>query len=233
MTLLHSPIKSPIRSPIFGPQNGNGAAPSAPIVLTATDHFFTFATTPTGSSKALGSVAADRVTAIEIAWQDTGTTKTLDSVTVGGASATRVVRFAGVATDRNVEIWAIDSGSLSSLSAATTANIVLTFSAGNTGVVVQVHKLTGTTATASSTSTGTTSVSGTVPTNGAAVVGCLNSNISAASISGVTTDYNQAETNSLAFTGIHGSTTTSGSVTATFSGTSSSTRMVVAVFSPR
>ncbi|RWA70452.1 MAG: hypothetical protein EOQ28_20820 [Mesorhizobium sp.] len=212
---------------LFG--SGSGGGGGTPVALTATDHFRDFNGTVTGTNKSLGTTAADRLKAISIAWQDAGTTKTLDTVTVGGASATRIIRFVTGSTDRNVEIWTIDSGSLSTLSASTTANVVVTWSSGNTGVVIQIYKLTGSTATQTS-SSGTTSVSVTVPTDGAAIVACMNTGITAASISNVTEDYNQAETASNNMRGIMGSTTTSGALTSTFSDTSSSTRMFAMTF---
>jgi hypothetical protein len=83
-----------------------------------------------------------------------------------------------------------------------------------------------------STTTGTTSVTITVPDSGAAIVACGQSTIDAGSISNVTEDYNQAETGSNNQRGIIGSTTTSCSLTSTYSGTGTSTRMVAATYAP-
>jgi len=81
-----------------------------------------------------------------------------------------------------------------------------------------------------STATGTSSVSATVPINGCALVVLKNDN--AASISNVTEDYSQVETNTNSVRGVHGSTITAGAFTSTMTGTQSLPLMAAATFAP-
>lgn len=186
------------------------------------------------ASLSIGSTAADRVTAIGFDTQNQGTASTITGVTCGGNAMTRRVRDNASAGDRHAEIWEIDSGTGSPLAAATSAVFQFTMSTGNLGYVCQVYKITASAVGGGSggSATGSTSVTGTVPANGAAIVVCGQTNINAGSISNVTEDYNQAETASNNQRGIIGSTTTAGSLTSTYSGTGTSTRMVMATYSP-
>ena len=207
---------------------------SPPVAITATGNYFGFSTSPWSSaSQSIGSVAADRVTALSVDLQNIGTTSTITGITCGGVAMTRRVINNASAVDSKVSIWEVASGTATALAAATTAVFAITVSTGNIGGVAQAYKITGSAVgggSGSTTTTGTTSVTITVPGAGGALVACGQTNINAGSINNVTTDYNQAETTSNNERGIMGSTTTSGSLTSTYSGTGSSVRMVAATY---
>ncbi|RVD39056.1 hypothetical protein EN742_16075 [Mesorhizobium sp. M4A.F.Ca.ET.020.02.1.1] len=179
-----------------------------------------------------GATAANRLLFISIAYDHFSSTRTLDTVTVGGASATRLVRAQGAAAVRNAEVWVVDAGSGSSISASTSGNVVLTFSGTGLAATIVVCRATEASQTASSTSTGTTSATITIPASGAALFAFCNNGSGTGSLSNITEDYNSNSSTDMR--GIHGSkaSTPGESVTSTFSGTASGSQMAAVAIQP-
>lgn len=188
--------------------------------------------TITGAGMSFGATAADRLLYISVAYDHFSNTRTLDSVTVGGAVATRLVRAQGLAAVRNAEIWVVDAGSGSSIASATSGNVVLTFSSNGLAGTIAVYRATGASQTASSTATGTTSATITIPPGGEALFAFCNNGSGTGSLSNITEDYNSNSSTDMR--GIHGSkaSTPGESVTSTFSGTASGSQMAAVAIQP-
>jgi len=78
-------------------------------------------------------------------------------VTVGGATASRVVRTVAGAANSDVEIWVIDSGVGTALESVTSAVVVVSFRSASIASSIVVFKGTGYGTTADATNTGTSS----------------------------------------------------------------------------
>lgn len=169
------------------------------------------ATTHTVAGRSFGAADATRIIAASIAWVDTSFGgSTLNSVTIGGVSATRAIRSAAAGNFNNAEIWyaAVPTG--------TTGDVVLTFSNGSVsrvsvGVYSLINLVSG---TPSHTGTGTTTASISV-VNGDFVVavGCRTNDSVDYTLSNVTIDADLAPSSS--HRGIHGHTTATSTTTLT------------------
>ncbi len=102
--------------------------------LTASAVSGTDATTYTFSAQALGTAASDRYILIGAVARATAS-RTLDSVTVGGVSATAIVNHE--ASSSNSGLW------LAAVPTGTTGDVVLTFSAGMLRAGIAVWRLDG------------------------------------------------------------------------------------------
>jgi hypothetical protein len=116
-------------------------------------------TTYTFSGASIGAVDATRKTVIAVVSRTAGTTITLNSATIGGSAATALVNAKhSSGNTQHAALFIIDSGSGSGLSAATTADITVTFSSAATRCAVGVYRLTNSSITAHDTDQdGTTS----------------------------------------------------------------------------
>ncbi|KQZ19370.1 hypothetical protein ASD50_07760 [Mesorhizobium sp. Root552] len=146
-------------------------------------------TTQTITGMAIGATDADRKTFLCIAFRHSSSSRTLNSVTVGGITATRLANYAS-GTSGNCEIWAVDSGASSSLSGATAANVVLTFSGTGCSSVVGIYRGVGVSMTAADTDAAPTGATVTVPAGGAALVVAQAGGTGANGLSNVTENYN-------------------------------------------
>lgn len=195
----------------------------AAVTLAFTDSFKDFGGNPMSfATKSLGSTATDRVTLIGAAWSNFSSNRTLDAVTVGGNSATRIARGVDAANKTNAELWGIVSGTGSPLAANTTATIAFTFDTTSQSLMATLYSLTGNSSSLTPTATNQgpnpdTDVSVPILTGGAAIVVAVNFSVSAASMSNITEDYNTVETIANTTRGIHGHSTTAGTLTSTLS----------------
>ena len=184
------------------------------------------------SAQAIGEYASNRRTILSIQWRNSST-RTLDTVTVGGASAARLARASGASVNKNAEIWSLDTGVGTALEGLSTANIVLTASGANNAYTVTVYRALGVDQAGSGTATDATdpvSMSVTVPAGGAAVAVAANGSTSSASLDVVTEALNAVC--SSATRGIHGYIVASGSLTTTLSGTVSAPLGCAVAFAP-
>ena len=144
---------------------GETAAPAA-IAYAASSSDETGSTTVTFTSLGIGTASSDRYVLVVVATRLTGS---ISSVTVGGAATTSVVAASnGV---QKLEMY-ITSAVFTS---GTTANVVVTTSAANSGVIVATYTITGIVSiTPSNTQTTTTdnaTMSLSVPAGGVAISG--------------------------------------------------------------
>lgn len=188
--------------------------------------------TITGANMSFGATAANRLLYISVAYDHFSNTRTLDTVTVGGASATRLIRAQGGAAVRNAEIWVVDAGEGSSIANATSGNVVLTFNSNGLAGTITVYRATDASQTPSSTATGSNSATITIPPGGAALFAFCNNGSGTGSLSNITEDYNSNSSTDMR--GIHGSkaSTPGESVTSTFSGTASGSQMAAVAIQP-
>ncbi|RWA62133.1 DUF2460 domain-containing protein [Mesorhizobium sp.] len=186
--------------------------------------------TITTPSLALGSFVANRRTYLTIGWRRNSTNRQVNSVTVGGAAATRIVRTVAGVTTGDAEIWVIDSGTGTALDGVTSAVVVITFSGGTVAAGLVVFKGSGYDLVADGTGTGTSSATISIPAGGVALVSFINQSNAAGTISNVTEELNTVfVTNNRLAQGWK--TSVAGeSLTSTFSGTTSTPRMAVATF---
>lgn len=186
--------------------------------------------TVTTGSLSLGSFVTTRKTYLTIGWRRNSTNRQINTVTVGGASATRVIRTVAGNSTGDAEIWAIDSGTGTALDGLTSAVVVITFSGGTIAAGLVVYKGSGYDIAAGTTTTGTSSATAGIPANGLALVSFANQTNAAGTISNVTEELNTVfvTNNRLA----QGWKTSVGgeSLTSTFSGTTSTPRMAMATF---
>lgn len=153
-------------------------------------------------------------------------------VTVGGATASRVVRTVAGAANSDAEIWVIDSGVGTALESVTSAVVVVSFRSASIASSIVVFKGTGYGTTADAPNTGTSSATAGIPANGLALVAFINQSSASGTISNVTEELNTifVTSNRVA----HGwKTSVAGEpLTSTFSGTTSTPRMALAMFAP-
>jgi len=181
-------------------------------------------------SKNLGAVAANRDIWLEISWKFFSELRTLNSVTVGGVPARRMVRNKDVPAAANSEIWMISAGSGDKLENTTSADIGFNFDGGNPAVTMQIYSVVGASETAVATAAESgSSISITVPSDGVALISLIASGTTSGSLSNVTRDFRALCGKD--FLGIHasGSSPSAESVTATFSGSAAADFAAVAL----
>ena len=170
------------------------------------------------SGMGLGAADPDRDIWLEISWQFFGQTRMLDSVTVGGIPAKRLVRNNDVPTSVNSEIWMLHAGTGGPLGNAASADVVYHFDGGNPSITTQIYRVVGASQTPSATAVGSGTVSITIPPDGAALISLINSGTSPGALSNVAQDFRTLCGKD--FLAIHASTgsASGGPLTATFPG---------------
>lgn len=184
------------------------------------------------STQALGAYHASRRTILSIQWRNSSS-RTLDTVTVGGASAARLVRAIATATTKNAEIWALDTGAGTALEGLDTADIVLTANGASCAYTIAVYRGVALDVVGSDTAQDTTDpvvLAVTVPADGVAVAVAANGSLSAAAFDVVTEALNQPCPS--ATRGIHGYSLVAGELATTLSGTVSLPLGVAVAFGP-
>lgn len=99
-------------------------------------------TTYTFAAFSIGAASAGRVCVVQI-WSNAGTANSIDSVTIGGVTATAAVKRAAVQTRQLAIYYAV-------VPTGTTADVVVTFSGVCTRAAAELWAITGTTQTAPS-----------------------------------------------------------------------------------
>jgi hypothetical protein len=185
----------------------------------------------TAPSKSLGPVAANRDIWLEISWKFFGEVRTLNSVTVGGVPARRLVRSDDVPDSANSEIWMVSAGTGDALENTTSANIVYTFEGGNPSITTQVYRVIGASEIPAMTAVAGMdfNISITIPAKGVALISLIAPATTSGSLSNVTEDFNARCGKD--FLGIHASksSTSRQSVTAGFSGSATAAFAAVAL----
>jgi hypothetical protein len=213
----------------------NSQLASSPIALSAVSFYnsggLVRGPRVTAPSKSLGAVAANRDIWLEISWKFYGEPRTLNSVTVGGVSARRLVRSDDVPDSANTEIWMVSAGTGDALENTTSVDIVFTFDGGNPSITTQVYRVIGASEiTAVRAAAGMDfNISITIPAKGVALISLIAPGTTSGSLSNVTEDFNALC--GMDFLGIHASksSTYRQSVTARFSGSTTAAFAAVAL----
>ncbi len=177
---------------------GGGAGGSAPSVdgtFLVVDNDETNATVYTHSGLTLGAAATDRkIVCCTTGQGHTGSLRTVNSLTIGGVSASQVVTITSSANWYRTDIWQADVPS------GTTGDVVVTYNATMREACVALYRLTGAgtgptaasdTETDDSVSTDALSVSIDCPAGGFLVAVCGEESSGSPSWAGITQDYDQ------------------------------------------
>jgi hypothetical protein len=144
-------------------------------------------TTYTFSSQSIGSASADRIVVVGIASRNTSASTVINSVTIGGNTASIDVQDSN--STSNYNICGIASLLVTS---GTTADIVVTFSGAQLRAGIAIYTVTGANetpyATNSDNSGGDPSLDLNVPANGGAIGVAMSANTSLESWTGITED---------------------------------------------
>lgn len=207
---------------------------TSPITVSAISTFNSGGLVPgptvTVPSKELGDVAANRDIWLEISWKFFSELRTLNSVTVGGIHAKRMVRSNDAPASANSEIWEISAGSGDKLDNTTSTDIGLTFDGGNPSVTMQVYRAVGASETPAATAAERgSSISIPIPADGIALISLIAAGATSGSLSDVTQDFRARCGKD--FLGIHASRTSTSAetVTAAFSGSEAANLAAVAL----
>lgn len=188
----------------------------ADTVATSTDNPITF------SAFDIGTESSDRIVALAINWRaQTGTTRTLSTVTIGGVSASLAHQQQVGAAEpvQRTEIWEAE------VPTGTTADVVMTFNdTTSTNLGLSAFAITGAGSPASddngNTSNSAASISAdyTIPVDGGAVFGGVNGDQAGGATWTNATEHQDA--NATTFRSGSAFRTTAGAVTVTYAGAS-------------